>query len=251
MISIIHKECQGLPYLELIEEDKKDQSLPLIIFYHGWTGRKENNLTQGYEIAKKGFRVVMPDALFHGERADGPAENHQLQFWQIIEKSIEEFPKFVKLYADQGLIDGDNVAVGGLSMGGITVCALFTVYPWIKNAVCLEGTPNPVAFAKILVDNLPGIEDVPQEYIHEQLAGLNQIDMSLNREKIAGRPLHFWHGTADDMVPYNLTKKFFDEIQGKDFAKNVTMTTTPGAGHKVSYETTVEMADKFAEYFAK
>ena len=23
MISIIHKECQGLPYLELIEEDKK------------------------------------------------------------------------------------------------------------------------------------------------------------------------------------------------------------------------------------
>ena len=105
--------------------------------------------------------------------------------------------------------------------------------------------------SKILVDNLPGIEDVPQEYIHEQLAGLNQIDMSLNREKIAGRPLHFWHGTADDMVPYNLTKKFFDEIQGKDFAKNVTMTTTPGAGHKVSFETTVEMADKFAEYFAK
>ena len=36
MISIIHKECQGLPYLELIEEDKKDQSLPLIVFYHGW-----------------------------------------------------------------------------------------------------------------------------------------------------------------------------------------------------------------------
>ena len=35
--------------------------------------------------------------------------------------------------------------------------------------------------------------------------------MSLNREKIAGRPLHFWHGTADDMVPYNLTKKFFDD----------------------------------------
>ena len=33
MISIIHKECQGLPYLELIEEDKKDQSLPLIVFY--------------------------------------------------------------------------------------------------------------------------------------------------------------------------------------------------------------------------
>ena len=29
------------------------------------------------------------------------------------------------------------------------------------------------------------------------------------------------------------------------------MTTTPGAGHKVSFETTVEMADKFAEYFAK
>lgn len=249
MISVIRKECQGLPYLEVVENDQRNQPLPLIVFYHGWTGRKENNLTQGYEIAKKGFRVVMPDALYHGERSDGPASNHQLQFWQIIEKSIEEFPKFVQLYSEQNLITDDKVGVSGLSMGGITVCALFTVYSWIKCAVCLEGTPSPVKFAKILVANLPGIENVPQDYIQEQLSGLNQIDLSQNREKIAGRPLHFWHGTADDTVPYDLTKNFFDEIQGFDYAKNVTMTTTPGASHKVSFETTEEMANKFVSYF--
>lgn len=250
MISIIHKKHEGLPFLEVIEENRIEEPLPLIFFYHGWTGRKENVLTQGYELAKRGFRVVLPEALFHGERAEGPVESHQLQFWQIIEKSIEELPKLVKFYAEEDLIDGDKVAVSGLSMGGITTCAMFTVYPWIKCAVCLEGTPNPVAFAKLLVDNLPGIENVPEDYIHEQLSGLNQIDLSLNPENINNRPLHFWHGTADNMVPYDLTKKFFDEVQGKPYAKNVTMTTTPGAGHKVSFDTTVEMADKFVEYFA-
>lgn len=250
MITISHKMYQKLPFLELVEDEKQNEALPLIIFYHGWMGRKENNLTQGYELAKKGFRIVMPDALFHGEREEnGPAKEHQLQFWQIIEKSIEEFPTLVKWYADQGLIKDQKIGAAGLSMGGITTCALFTVYPWIKAAVCLEGTPSPVKFAKMLVDNLPGIEEIPEDYIHEQLAGLNQIDLSLNPEKIAQRPLHFWHGTADKMVPYNLTKEFFDHIQGKDYAKNVTMTTTDGAGHKVPYEKTVEMANKFGEYF--
>ncbi|WP_290034126.1 alpha/beta fold hydrolase [Ligilactobacillus cholophilus] len=249
MISISHKMYENLPFLEIVEESKIDDPLPLIIFYHGWLGRKENVLTQGYEIAKRGFRVVLPEALFHGERADGPTKDHQLQFWQIIEKSIEEFPKFVKLYAQQDLILDNKVAVSGLSMGGITTCAIFTVYPWIKCAVCLEGTPNPVAFAKLLIDNLPGIENIPEDFIHEQLAGLNEIDLSLNPEKIAGRPLHFWHGTDDKMVPYDLTKKFYDEVSGKPYAKNVTMTTTEGAGHKVSFDTTVEMADKFVEYF--
>ena len=55
MISIIHKECQGLPYLELIEEDKKDRSLPLIVFYHGWTGRKENNLPKDMKLRRRAF----------------------------------------------------------------------------------------------------------------------------------------------------------------------------------------------------
>ncbi|WP_404389090.1 hypothetical protein [Ligilactobacillus animalis] len=44
-------------------------------------------------------------------------------------------------------------------------------------------------------------------------------------------------------------KAFFDSIQGKDYARNTSFTTTTGQGHKVNYATAVEMAEKFEEYF--
>lgn len=71
----------------------------------------------------------------------------------------------------------------------------------------------------------------------------------LRLKKIAARPFHFWHGTADQMVPYKPTKAFYDRIKDEDYAQKTTFTTTEKAVHKVSYETTVEMAEKFAEYY--
>ena len=47
-------------FLEICDSEKLGEELPLVFFYHGWTGCKERVLTQGYEIAKKGFRVILP-----------------------------------------------------------------------------------------------------------------------------------------------------------------------------------------------
>lgn len=248
MITITHKKYDFLPFLELIREDNKDKVLPLILFYHGWAWDGKV-LTQAYEIARKDFRVIIPEALFHGEREDGPIESHQAQFWEVIKHSLTEFPKLVKYYSKLGLIQDDQVAVGGLSMGGITSCALFTIYPWIKAAICLEGTPAPLAFAHVMIDKFPGIGDIPTDYIQQQLDGIDKFDLSLDPAKIAGRDLHFWHGTADPIVPYDLTAKFFDDVKGKTYAQNVTMSTTQGASHKVPMDITRETVEKFEEYF--
>ena len=75
------------------------------------------------------------------------------------------------------------------------------------------------------------------------------IDLSREPQKIAGRPVHFWHGTADEMVPYQPTKDFYERIKDHSYATKVTFTTTQNAKHKVSYATTVEMAQKFQKYF--
>lgn len=249
MITVIAKEIGTLPVLELCQTKAQEKALPLIVFYHGWTGCKEQVLTQGYELAKQGFRVILPDALYHGQRQVGEVTQHQLEFWQIIINSVKELPQLVSYYQDKQLIAQQKIGVCGLSMGGITTCALMATYPWIKGAVCLEGSPCPISFAKLLIENIPGINKLPKEFIEEQLANLKSIDLSYAPEKLAQRPMHFWHGTADEMVPYQPTKNFYDQIKNESYAKNVTFTTTPGATHKVSYATTLEMAMKFKQYF--
>ncbi|KRM89097.1 alpha/beta fold hydrolase [Liquorilactobacillus vini] len=250
MINVVQKAVKGIPLLELTRAELANESLPLVFFYHGWTGCKEKVLTQGYELAKKNFRVILPDALYHGQRqVNGPADGHFLEFWQIVANSVKEFPILVKAYQDQVGIARQQIGVSGLSMGGITTCALLKVYPQITAAVCLMGSPCPVAFARQLIAKLPGMDQLDPKYVDAQLEQLAIIDLSREPQKIAGRPVHFWHGTADEMVPYQPTKDFYERIKDHSYATKVTFTTTQNAKHKVSYATTVEMAQKFQKYF--
>lgn len=172
-------------------------------------------MTQGYEIAKRGFRVVIPDAQYHGERmVGGPAKTHFLEFWQIIADSVAEFPKIVDYYEETTGIKDDFVGVSGLSMGGITTCALMASYDWISSAVCLMGSRVLSNLQKADCFDAGG-QNVPQQYVDSQLQALRAIDLSLAPEKIAARPFHFWHGTADQIVPYKPTKAFTIESRMK------------------------------------
>ena len=171
MIEIITKKIEGLPVLEVVAKKYRTQKLPLIVFYHGWTGCKERVLTEGYELAKHGFRVVLPDAKFHGQR-------HRQEFWQIVASSVKELPLLVNYYRQTSGIKDDLVGVSGLSMGAITTCALLTVYDWIKAGVSLMGSPCPTAFARQLLEELSGLADIPASFVDQQLAQLELIDLS-------------------------------------------------------------------------
>ena len=134
MIEVACKHAGEYPVLELNDSNLRDEALPLAFFYHGWEGCKEKVLTQGYEIAKRGFRVVIPDAQYHGERmVGGPAKTHFLEFWQIIADSVAEFPKIVDYYEETTGIKDDFVGVSGLSMGGFLrldfFCGLLDGFP--------------------------------------------------------------------------------------------------------------------------
>ncbi len=251
MITVSEKRLANLPVLELVASDKAHQKLPLVVFYHGWTNCKELVLTQGYALAKRGLRVVLPEALYHGARTEGPIEEHYLSFWDIILQSVREFPQIVGYYREKNLILADQVGVGGFSMGGITACALMAAYPKISAAVVLAGTPAPVKFAKIILANLPQDVELSPEYVKSLLNRLAEYDLSLHPDKVGGRPLHFWHGTADQRVPENLTQEFVEEAtkQTDPLTSHVSGHFSQGVEHSVDYAVTEEMANKFYQYF--
>lgn len=192
----------AVPLLEVVRTDKRNELLPLIVYYHGWQSAKELVLTQGRKLAEAGFRVVMPDATNHGDRRQEITRIPSLTFWQSVHTNLFEFGFIVNHFQKIGLAD-ERLAVGGVSMGGITTCALLTHHPEIQAAACVMGSPKPVDYRERIFRRASELDRFyPHDY-ESLLSWVPSYDLSLNPETLNGRPLLFWHGTEDQIVPFD------------------------------------------------
>lgn len=247
MIVIKKRVIETIPVLEVVASEYENKPIPLVIFYHGWTSVKERVLSHGYELAKQGIRAILPDAIYHGER-QGKSDFTKVDFWEVVGQAIKDYPQIINYYQTQQLILEHKIGVSGLSMGGMMTCGLIAAYPDISSGVCLMGTPCFVAYSRQLLSEMPSLDSLSKESIQKELDRLKLMDLSFQPEKIAGRPVHFWHGTEDPVVPLTLTEDFFNQIKENDYASAVTFTTTKD-GHEVPYSESVNMARFFAKQF--
>lgn len=252
MYQIIQKSIGGIPLLEIVQEELKDQPIPTVLFYHGWTSHKESVLVHGYELAKRGIRAILPEAYMHGERFD---PNHSLNdntiFWQVVFHNLQEVQMIRDHYLEQNLSDPDRFGISGLSMGGITTSAMLTQFDWIHSAAVLMGNTNPYAFSKWLLHSnwYSGNENIDGLLSQKVKDQLTAVSLSDQPEKINGRPVYFWHGTQDELVPFGQTEQFIQQIKDESYAENISFTIGSGHGHKVPYDISASMAEFFKKSF--
>ena len=151
MIQIDYREVNGIPYAEVVDASLKDQVLPIVVFYHGWTGSKDRVITIGVELAKRGMRAILPDQLLHGDRGVRLIGG---EIWEIVANNIKELPVLKEEMRQRGLLNEEKFGVSGLSMGGITTYALFNHYPEITAAASLMGSADPARFAKWTISSI-------------------------------------------------------------------------------------------------
>lgn len=254
MIIVEKDYIHNIPILHVVNFGEYKNNLPLIIFIHGVTSAKEHNLHYAYLLAEKGYRVILPEALHHGERGDNLTQKDiYARFWEIVLKTIQEVKIIKEYYVQKGLADDKRIGLAGTSMGGIVTLGALTQFPWIKTAVSLMGMPAYEEFSLWQLDQLrnQGI-DLPftPEQISDQLSVLRDFDLSLHPEKLNHRPLLFWHAENDPVVPYALTYKFFESIQrdNQDSPERLTFITDRHAGHKVSREGLLATVEWFEKY---
>jgi fermentation-respiration switch protein FrsA (DUF1100 family) len=228
----------GIPSLHIVDERYVLEKLPLVIFVHGFTSAKENNLHYAYLLAEKGIRVVLPEALFHGERQNGLNQKElAFHFWDIVLSTIDELNDVKVYFESKGLIDVERIGLAGTSMGGIITFGALTKYSWINSAVSLMGAPYYQSFAQLQIEEMKkrGIKlpfsDKEQNQLLEKL---KQYDLSLQPEKLGNRPLFLWHGRVDQVVPFEYSRKFYDTI--KNQYHQVEFMADEKAGHQVSRE---------------
>lgn len=206
-IELRKRKIGTIPLLEVVAADHLYQSLPLIVYYHGWRTSKELVLTQGRKLARKGFRVVLPDAQNHGERQAAVSKIPSLTFFQSIQSNLFEFEAIIDFFDRLKLLDG-KIGVGGVSMGGMTTAALLTHHPEISAAACIMGSPSLIEYRQDLKNNLKKIHrKLPRDY-DDLTSWIETYDLSKNYEKIPSVPLFFWHGIHDEKIPFKETDRF-------------------------------------------
>ncbi|WP_226670561.1 esterase [Metabacillus litoralis] len=254
MVIVEKMHIADIPLLHIVNQSDKDHKTPMVLFIHGFTSAKENNLHYAYYLAEKGIRVILPEALYHGERSKQYDTNELgMQFWKIVLNEIEELHTLKQYFEQKQLIDSNRIGVAGTSMGGITTLGALTKYDWITAAVSLMGSP---CYSTLLKGQLSSLQQsgvkipLTSEQIEEQLKLLERYDLSLQREKLNNRPLLFWHGERDDVVPFAPTYQFYKEIvpMYEKEPNKLKFIADPLADHKVSREGVLALVDWFVKY---
>ena len=252
MIQIDYREVSGVPYAEVVDASLKGQAIPIVVFYHGWTGSKDRVVTIGVELAKRGMRAILPDQLLHGDRGVRLIGG---EIWEIVANNIKELPIIKEEMRHRGLLDEAKFGVAGLSMGGISTYALFNQYPDITAAASLMGNADPARFAKWTISSIwmsastKEQREALEAEIEKNKFFLDAMSLAKQPEHINDRPLFLWHGTEDNKVPYELNKEFYESIKDEPYAKNVEWHETPGQGHIVPHQVFEAVADFFQRVF--
>ncbi|KKI93596.1 esterase [Bacillus sp. SA1-12] len=254
MVIIEKINVADIPLLHIVNDLDKDKKTPFVIFVHGFTSAKENNLHYAYYLAEKGVRVVLPEAMYHGERSkQHDTKELSIRFWKIVLNEINEINLLKEHFEERGLIDNQRIGVAGTSMGGIVTLGALTQYNWIKAAVSLMGSP---CYTFLLKDQLSTLEkngvELPlsKEEIAEQLSLLEPYDLSLHKDKLKNRPLLFWHGERDHVVPFAPTFQFYKELipMYEETPEKLNFIADPLADHKVSREGVSALVEWFDRY---
>lgn len=246
---ILKRTIKNIPVLEVVQKELKTEKIPVVIYYHGWQTSKELVLTQGRKMAKKGMRVLLPDAMNHGERKQPISKIPSFTFWSSVYGNLFEFDTLIEHLKKRELLS-DKLAVGGVSMGGMTTCALLAKHPEITGGICLMGSPSPLEYGEEISRRAQEFQyKLPVDYF-DLISWVNQYDLSLQPEKLAGRPLFFWHGEKDEKIPFRQVSKFVKKNQDKSYGKGIVFRASSEKRHMVEVPLMDEAADFLSQMMA-
>ncbi|MET3507740.1 alpha/beta fold hydrolase [Halalkalibacter oceani] len=238
MVIIRNRNIAHIPVLDVVKAELEDQGAPAVFFLHGYTSAKEHNLHVAYLLAEKGFRVLLPDALHHGEREGRLfGRERDLAFWEIVLTSIKELEQMKDALVAEGSVDANRLGVIGTSMGAITMYGALAAYPWIQTAVSFMGTAYYETYAKAQIAMLEQDGELLDTELKQRvLSQIRPFDLSQQLDKLAGRPLFIWHGTEDQVIPFPFSEKLHETIAAsyQDKPDHLHFSAEANTPHKVT-----------------
>ncbi|MGN7477086.1 prolyl oligopeptidase family serine peptidase [Solibacillus silvestris] len=244
---------KAIPLLHVYDETMDEQT-PVVIFLHGFLSAKEHNLHYAYQFVQQGVRVILPDALMHGERSNNLTEDQMnYNFWKIVLKSVEEVHTIYEELKLKKLVTSDKIGIAGTSMGGIVTSGCLAIYPWIQSAGICMGTTSYTKLALHQAEELKQ-KGVAFPMSEEQQIGLirmlEKFDMEKHAAFWANKPIIFWHGQRDTVVPYCMSRDYYEQLEKAKKTEHIIYLSESKAGHAVSRNGILQVTKFMAQRLA-
>lgn len=194
--------------------EPKEETNKTLVFYHGWGSDNERQIFRGNIFASYGYRVVLPEARYHGDRNvekldHGDKEVEGKYILKVIMHNIEEAPSIFN-YIEENYL-GNEIAVGGHSMGAITAGGLYAFKKDLKMAFIFNGINN----WKELVRGVNELKN--QDKIDEREFRINEFFLDMNPmdspEAFKDRPFVLYNGEDDDVIDPAGQESFVKEVE--------------------------------------
>jgi len=121
-----------------------------ILLYHGFTACKESGTKEFQSLAARGFLVVGPDNVGHGERrypdfdrrfGAAEAARWEERFLEAVRATADEVPQLLDQLEQRGLAHPDRVGISGISMGGYIAYGAMLRDRRLRVAAPILGSP--------------------------------------------------------------------------------------------------------------
>jgi len=187
----------------------EEKEIPTIIYYHGWGSCKDNQRFKASAFALYGYQVILPDALYHGER--NPIKHGQKgmlreYFLKVILNSLEESKGLIRGIIEDYGGDPERIGVTGHSMGGFISAGVFAFNEDLKCLVVYNGSCGWMEAERIYRETR-GIG-----FSEEDVVKLEKYDPMNNIDKIVDRPILMVHGDEDSSVPIDSQRIFYQKV---------------------------------------
>ena len=193
---------------------------PLIIFSHGFTGKKEDWRGHMSELAENGYYTVAVDNRLHGERKDAGlgsviSSDGKVNFcgvFKAIKENAEDIVRLINHFTAKTEIDQSRIGMVGVSMGGFTTFRAVVMDKRIKVAVPIIASP--------VWEDIPGdmVADDAPEIIREFNNLSKEYSPSIFVDKFYPTALFMQVGSKDKHFNVEKLKQFYLNV--KDFYKN-------------------------------
>lgn len=191
--------------------DEEDKNTPTVFFYHGWSSCKDNHVFTGEVLSKFGYRVIIPDSIYHGERGNLDYDNFNVgkkYFFKTIFNSIDEFPEIFKEAQCKFNINTEKIAVMGHSMGGFISSGIFAEHKKVKTMICFNGGTSYKRAVEELTKSDKSYKISKED--DEKIKKYDPLTKLMNQDNL--RPIFILHGSSDELVPISIQKYFYEKI---------------------------------------
>lgn len=192
----------GIPSLLVHPGWDEGRPVPVVIWMHGRTARKEIDPGRYLRLMRAGLGIVAVDLPGHGERYEA-ARQHPGHTLDVVLEMTDEIDTIVECVRDIPEFDSSRLGVGGMSAGGMATLA----------RLC---RPHPFAASSVEATTGSWLHQSHREMFegHDD-ASYRHADPIRNLDAWREIPLQGQHATHDAWVDIGGQRAFFDALRSR------------------------------------